>query len=198
MAKTTTKLVGLALAGASVYGLWTVGQSLLGDEQEASTRHVLNQVWIERLPEGPRDMIGHLVMVDIPEGRIGAAGKSSQWRHLLEMFQYGLEGNRLAIYFPQDRVKAKLRVRSWRCEGEAPEPFELCLEISNGRRSTTFYSMDEWRIEPKQLDESMDELRRESPELAGVLADVTLPVVVAEDELSSYTEVDAASLLPGS
>ena len=44
MAKNTAKLLGLALAGASVYGLWNLGQALLGDEQEAGTRHVLNQV----------------------------------------------------------------------------------------------------------------------------------------------------------
>ena len=196
MAKNTTKLLGLALAGATAYGLWSGGQALLGDDEAQNTRHVLNQVWIERIPDGPRDMIGHLVMLDIPEGRIGGAGKSSQWRHFLEMFQYGLEGHRLSVYFPQDRVKAKLKVRSWRCEGEAPEPFELCLEISNGRRSTTFYSMEEWRIEPDRLGDSLDELRHEHPEIAGLLGDVTIPVAVADDELAGYTEVDASTLLP--
>lgn len=198
MAKNTTKLLGLALAGASVYGLWSAGQALLGDDEAESTRHVLNQVWIERIPEGPRDMIGHLVLLDIPEGRLGGAGKSSQWRHMLEMFQYGLEGRRLAVYFPQDRVKAKLNVRSWRCEGEAPEPFELCLEISNGRRSVTYYSMEEWRIEPKQLDESLEELRHAHPELTSVLSDVSVPVMVSDGEAEGYTELEALDLVQGS
>ncbi|MCA9650700.1 MAG: hypothetical protein H6712_19485 [Myxococcales bacterium] len=197
MAKNTAKLLGLALAGASVYGLWNLGQALLGDEQEAGTRHVLNQVWIERLPDGPRDMIGHLIMLDIPEGRIGAAGKSSQWRHMIEMFQYGLEGQRLSVFFPQDRVKAQLKVKSWRCEGEAPEPFELCLEISNGRRSAVFYSMVEWRIEPKDAEGSLDELVQAHPELASVLSDVSMPVAVPQDELDGYVEVDAARVLTG-
>lgn len=197
MANITTKLLGLALAGASVYGAWSLGQTLLGDEPAAGTEHVVNQVWIERIPNGPRDMIGHMVLLDMPEGRVGAAGKSSQWRHVVEVFQYGLEGSRLAVFFPQDRVRAKLNVRSWECAGEAPEPFELCLEISNGKRSAMFYSLEEWHIDPDRAEESLTELRAEHPEVAAALADVTEPVEVSADELEDFTEVDAARVLLG-
>lgn len=195
MAKTTAKLLGLALLGAGAYGLWTMGQGLWGDDEAAGTRHVVNQVWIERAPEGPRDMIAHLVLLDIPEGRFGGAGKSSQWRHVLEVFQWGLEGSRLSVFFPQDRVKAQLKVRSWSCEGEAPAPFELCLEISNGRRTVVFYSMEEWRIEPDRAEESLAALHETYPELAGMDQDVTMPIVVADEELEGY--VDAATVLLG-
>ncbi len=189
MANTTAKVLGLALAGASVYGVWTLAVGD-GDGEVAGTRHVVNQVWIERAPEGPRDMIGHLVLVDLPEGRIGAAGRSSQWRHLIELFQWGLEGHRLSVFFPQDRVKANLKVRSWRCEGEAPEPFELCLEISNGRRSAMFYSLEEWKIDPDRVGESLAELSEHNPQLAPVLADVSVPVAVPSEELEGYGETD--------
>lgn len=199
MAKTTTKLLGLALAGAGAYGLWTTGQSLFGsDEETASTRHLVNQVWIERLPKGPRDMIGHLVLLDIPEGRVGAAGKSSQWRVLLEIFQWGLEGDRLSVFFPQDRVKAQLTVRTWSCEGEAPEPFELCLEISNGRRKAVFYSLEEWHIDPENADESLAELRTSYPELGGLAQDVVVPVDVDDDdERQGYAVVEAPEMFVG-
>ena len=198
MAKTTTKLLGLALAGAGAYGLWTAGQSLFGEDEAAGTRHLVNQVWIERLPKNQRDMIGHLVLLDIPDGRVGAAGKSSQWRVLLELFQWGLEGDRLSVFFPQDRVKAQLSVRTWACEGEAPEPFELCLEISNGRRKAVFYSLEEWHIDPEHADESLAELRTSYPELGGLAQDVVVPVDVDDDdERQGYTVVEAPEMFVG-
>jgi hypothetical protein len=197
MAKTTTKLLGLALAGVGAYGLWSVGTGLFGGDDEATgTKQLVNQVWIERMPKDQRDMIGHLVLVDMTEGRVGAAGKSSQWRVMVELFQWGLEGNRLSVFFPQERVKAKLEVRTWSCEGEAPKPFELCLEISNGRRKATFYSMEEWHIEPDRAEASLAELREAHPELGSVGQDVVIPVGVDDDEeLQGYSEVEADALL---
>lgn len=197
MAKTTAKLLGLALVGAGVYGLWTMGQGLLGEDETSGTRHVVNQVWIERAPQGPRDMIGHLVLLDMPEGRFGAAGKSSQWRHVIEVFQWGLEGNRLSVFFPQDRVKAQVEVRSWSCKGEAPEPFELCLEISNGRRKAVFYSLEEWHIDPDRAEASLAELREEHPELGSLAHDVVVSVPTDDDDREGYAEVDASRVLIG-
>lgn len=196
MAKTMAKLLGLALVGAGAYGLWSVGQGLLGDDEEtAGTKHLVNQVWIERMPKDQRDMIGHLVLVEVPEGRVGAAGKSSQWRILVELFQWGLEGKRLSVFFPQERVKAQLEVRTWSCEGEAPRPFELCLEVSNGRRKATFYSMEEWHIEPDRAEASLAELRESYPELGAVGQDVVIPLAPDDDDRERYTEVEADALL---
>ncbi len=192
MAKTTAKVLGLALAGASVYGVWSLAAD--DDDEAASTRHVVNQVWIERAPEGPRDMIGHLVLVDVPDGRIGVAGRSSQWRHMIELFQWGLEGHRLSVFFPQQRTKGQLNVRSWRCEGEAPEPFELCLEISNGNRSAVFYSLEEWKIDPDRAEESLTELAQEHPQLAGTFGQVATPVAVSDEELEGYGSTDLLGL----
>lgn len=200
MAKMTAKLLGLALAGAGAFGLWSLGQSLLGEDEAAGTKHVVNQVWIERAPEGPRDMIGHLVLIDIPDGRLGGAGRSSQWRHVIELFQWGLEGNRLAMFFPQDRVKAAVNVRSWRCKGEAPAPFELCLEISNGRRKAVFYSLEDWHIDPDRADASLAALRDAYPELGSVGQEVVMPMLGGDDDdddRDSYVEVDATSVIAG-
>lgn len=191
MANTTTKILGLAVAGATAWGLWSAGSYLLGDDEASGTQHVVNQVWVERLPEGPRDMIGHFILLDLPEGRIGGVGRSSQWRHLAELFQYGLEGHRLSVFFPQDRVKGKVRVRSWRCEGEAPAPFELCLELSDGRRTDVLYSMEEWRIDPNRMEESLEDIGETYPEVAELAADsvsVSIPVAVDDDDLDSYAD----------
>ncbi len=195
MAKTTAKLLGLALAGAGAYGLWTAGQALLGDDESTGTSYVTNQVWIDRLPEGPRDMIGHLAMVRLPQGRFGGAGRSSQWRHVVEMFQWSLEGQRLALYFPQDEVKAKLTVRTWECEDEAPAPFELCMEISNGRRSATFYSRHEWHIEPKDAEGSLEALAAEYPALRSAIAEVSVPTPLSDEELDGFAPGHALDAL---
>jgi len=197
MAKTKTIALGLALAGAGVYGVYSAGSCLLGDDETQGTRHVVNQVWIERAPEGPRDLIGHLVLLDLPDGRIGVTGKSSQWRHLIELFQWDLEGNRLRVHFPQDRVRAKVEVRSWRCAGEAPEPFELCLELSNGRRTAMFYSLDEWKIDPDRAAESLEEIATEHPEFAEFLPSVSVPVALDSETLEGYDEDDSAFVLLG-
>ena len=149
------------------------------------------------MPENQRDMIGHLVLLDMPEGRVGAAGKSSQWRVMVELFQWGLEGNRLALFFPQDRVKGQVDVRTWSCKGEAPKPFELCLEISNGRRKAVFYSLEEWHIDPDRSEASLADLREEYPELGNVGQDVVVPMGSDDDEHEGYTEVEAPALLVG-
>ncbi|MEM7159337.1 MAG: hypothetical protein AAF799_41245 [Myxococcota bacterium] len=195
MAKTTTKLLGLALAGASAYGMFTLGQCLFADDEAAGTQHVLNQFWIERIPGDSREMIQHLVLIDIDGDRLGATGRSSQWRHLVELFHYGLEGNRLSLFFPQERVRGKVTVKSWECEGEAPEPFELCLEISDGGHSLMLYSLEEWNIDPDNVEESLQEIRSGHPELATALSDVSTPMPISQDELDSYTEVGAADLM---
>ncbi len=196
MAKTTAKLLGLALVGAGAYGMWTLGQGLLGEDEATSTSNLVNQVWIERMPQSQRDLIGHLVLLDMNEGRVGAAGKSSQWRVMVELFQWGLEGQRLSVFFPQDRVKAQLEVRTWKCEGEAPEPFELCLEIKSGRRKAVFYSLEEWHIDPDRAEASLAELQAEYPELGSVHEDVVVPMAI-EGERDGYAEVDAPAVLAG-
>ena len=197
MAKGAKKLLAVALAGAGIYGAWTIGKSLLSGDDEASesTRHVVNQVWIERMPQSARDMIGHLVVVDHPQGHFGAAGKSSQWRHIIEGFVWKLEGHRLNVYFPQDEVHAAVAVRTYDCEGEAPAPFELCLEISNGRRSMTYYSRRDWKIEPHDVADSLADIVDDTPEL-GVLTDHLVETTADIDELDveSYETVDALPL----
>ena len=184
--KTGTVLLGLAVAGAGVVGAWTLATRVFdGDTEADAAKHAVNQVWIERLPTDGRDMIGHFVLVDHPRMRLGGIGKSSQWRHFVELFQWGLEGDRLSVYLPQDDVKAKLQVKTWKCTGEAPEPFELCMKLTSGRRTAMFYSRTDWVIEPHDVEGSLAEIADETPELAGVLAELgaedTAPVEMRED-----------------
>lgn len=197
MAKTTNTLLALTLAGTGAWGVWSLGQSLFGDDPSVEgTEWVVNQVWVERLPENERDMIGHLALIQNRRMRIGVAGRSSQWRIFIEAFKWGLERDRLSLYFPQEEVKAQVKVRTWRCAGEAPDPFELCLEVSSGRRKATYYSREDWVIDADDLEGSREQLVAATPELASVFDHVVIdaPLATSELETETFTEV---SWLPG-
>ena len=189
--KTGRILLGLAVAGAGILGVSALQRAVSDDDSDAaSAKHAVNRVWIERLPADQRDMIGHFILVDHKQGRVGGIGKSSQWRHFIELFQWGLEGNRLSIFLPQDRVKTQVSVKTWKCAGEAPDPFELCMEISNGRKSAMFYSRTDWVIEPHDVAGSIEDLVEDAPELATVLEAVPVEGAGEMVDAADWAETD--------
>lgn len=115
------------------------------------TEGLVNRPWLNRMPTDARDTIFHLALLKHPKGRVGAAGHSSQWRHRIEVMRWRLNDGRLGVRFPQDGAQGELGVKTWRCGGEAPAPFDLCLEISNDDRAMTLYSREDWeiRVDPK-------------------------------------------------
>ena len=164
--KSGFKWVALPIAAALGYGAWTVGSSLLSDDSEAEgTRYVVNHVWIERVPESPRDMIGHIALIDHRQGRIGGGGRSSNWRHFIELFLWKLDGHRLDLFFPQEEVHAKVRVNTYACD--APEPFDICMDIETRRGKVTYYSNRDWEIDPGNAEGSLEALAEDYPSLAG-------------------------------
>lgn len=197
MTKGTKTMIALGLVGATAWGAWTVGRGLLGDDVAAEEqRWLVNQLWIEKVPENDRDTVTQLVLIDQGE-RMGMVARSSQWRMLAELFKWGLEGPRLSVFFPQDQVKAQLNVRTWRCEGEAPEPFELCLEISDGEDQTVLYSLEEWAIDTDYVGASLDSITASIPNLSTSFARI-LPdradLQSVESDVDDFAEVD---WLPG-
>ena len=99
---------------------------------------------------------------------------------------------------PQVReAKAQLNVRTWECAGEAPEPFELCLELKNKRGAVTMYSRKDWIIEPKDVAGSLAEIVEDAPALAGVFtADDALAVEPTEQQLEGAEHWADVELLP--
>ncbi len=188
MSKARNKFMALALVAGTGLGAYTLLAANESGEEAASAEHLVNQVWLERLPQHERDMISHLLVLDHPRAKIGVVGKSSQWRHFIEAFKWALEGDRLLTVFPQERARAKFNVRTWPCEGQAPHPFELCLEIKRGDRRAVFYSREDWVVEPQNLDGSFEDLVADYPELAGV------HVEVSEREAARIDAVDPDAL----
>ncbi len=132
----------LVVAGAA---FWMAHRT----DQATGTRHLVNRVWVERMPQDSRDVFGKLLVLETPDGRFGVVGRSSTWTHHYEVFLWRLAGDRLSAFFPQHAVRDRVKVRTWACEGEAPEPFELCLEVSNDRGRARFYSMRAWEVRPE-------------------------------------------------
>jgi hypothetical protein len=192
MSKQTNKVIALALVGACGFGVYKAGQALLGDEEQ-STRYAVNQLWVDHFPRDDRDMVLHLVMIDHPQGQFGAVGQSSQWRHRIDVFRWQLDGGTLGMFFPQDRVRAKLKVSTWACAGEAPEPFELCMKLTNDQgRSVTLYSRKDWKIEPHDSADSIADIVDDTPELAGLLHEID----EAEAEQLGALDLDVAQSWP--
>lgn len=179
----TNKWVTLALAATAGFGAYELG--FFDDEAQDGLGHLSNQVWIERLPQNDRDQIHHLVLLEQGRDRFGGFGRSSQWRHFLEIFMWHRENNRLTLHLPQDRVRLDLEARVWDCEGEAPAPFELCLELTGHRgHKAHYYSRRDWVIEAGA-----------APDIAGLPEVVphAAPTVPAGMEFADA--VDGAALL---
>lgn len=139
-------LVSCAAAGAIAAGWWATGSA--PDELERFSQ----QVWLDRLPQGERDMIRFFVAVTVDDQRVGATGKASAWRQVTDVFLWAREVDRVTLYFGQDRKRWKARVKVWRCkDGEAPG-FELCMKIGDDRHTVMLYSREDWRIDPDRAD----------------------------------------------
>ncbi|MBA3549629.1 MAG: hypothetical protein H0T76_24390 [Nannocystis sp.] len=160
----TRKIASLAAVAALAVGSYKLGAAVFGEAASAPRLH--NQVWIERLPTDDRDMIHHLVLIDDEGERFGAFGKSSQWRHFIELFRWAREDARLTMLLPQERKRLDLGVKVWECAGEAPAPFQLCLELSNKRQTMKYYSRHDWSLDSA---ESVAALKTAYPELTQVL-----------------------------
>jgi hypothetical protein len=152
----------LLLAAGLCIGAWMVWHRLFDDDQ--SSKRLVNQVWIERMPRDERDQIHGGVLVEHDGDRVGVVGRGSRWRIHQDLFLWRLDGDHLRTRFPQDNTRYDLQVKTWECEGKAPKPFQLCLELRRGQRVLRFYSHKDWVIRP----------HGEVPaELIGIVPDVT-------------------------
>lgn len=105
-----------------------------------------NRVWIDHMPTTSREFTASMVLIQHRKGRVGALSRASQWRARIEGMRWQRDGDRLRVHFPQDDVRSEVKVRVWRCEDEAPRPFELCLELSDGERTMKLYSREDWEV----------------------------------------------------
>ncbi|MBI5496085.1 MAG: hypothetical protein HY904_13765 [Deltaproteobacteria bacterium] len=137
------KWSAVVMVAVGLVGAWAVHRAT-GDDREL----MKNRLWVERMPRHERDLVLHAVALDMDDTRFGAAVVASRWRSVLEGFEWESDDITLKLSFPQDRKKLAVGYRAWKCSGKAPEPFELCLELSKAGRKLVLYSMHDWEIDP--------------------------------------------------
>jgi hypothetical protein len=137
------RVLGLTL-GAIV--LWQLG-GLLFPERTGPDR-LVNQLWIERMPTGQRDLVWHFAAIEHEGRRFGALAHASAWRVHADRFLWKQQGDQFEFTTPQNGCHSSLKVRTWKCAGQAPKPFELCLEFVGMGKTYRYFSREDWEIRP--------------------------------------------------
>jgi hypothetical protein len=147
MAKASSSLRLWLLLGLGGVATWQLGSYFF--RQPIGPEKLVNQLWIERMPTNPRDMIWHLVALERDGRRVGALGRSSSWRLMSDGFIWNRQGDQFSFHTPQNGCKSQLKIRTWKCAGEAPKPFELCLELEGQGKRYRYFSREDWQIRPR-------------------------------------------------
>lgn len=189
MSKRTPKLLLAAAIATLSYGAWSVMSGSDDDAVDADAAELMvNHVWVDRMPNDERDLIRFFVPIRHSQGRVGVAGRASNWRQLTDLFLWSLEEDRLALFFGQERVRWKARAKAWRCDAKG---FELCLKIWDDRRELLLYSRDEWEIDP-DAETAPEALVHDAPQLANAVDDALAAPAGTADALT----LDASDALP--
>jgi hypothetical protein len=191
MSKRKIELLAVVTASALSYGAWSLmSDSDVAEIDAESAELMVNHVWIDRLPEHERDMIRFFAPIRHPQGRVGIAGRASQWRQLADLFMWSLERDRLALFFGQEQVRWNASAKAWRCDVDG---FELCLELSDDRHRIRLYSRDEWEIDPKATVVA-EALVEDAPQIAHIVEQALHEPRPAEADLDGYAEDDVLPL----
>lgn len=101
---------------------------------ERPARLLLNRVWFDRLPEGPRDDLGVWIWL---AGGIGIYQRGSAYRASFELFEFERQGHAVSMTFLHDQEQASTDFRIEECD-EQP-PFDLCLTLLTAPRERNRY-----------------------------------------------------------
>ena len=123
-----------------------------------SSRKWKNRLWVNRMPENSRDMVNHLAFIEMDNGRFGTFAHASVWRGRLENFVWKRDGNKVDLFLPQERRRAKIKLRPHKCGDNTPKGFDLCMTVQSGNRATEFYSHHDWIIRPHRSNLSSESL----------------------------------------
>ena len=116
---------------------------------EAAASLMTDRLWIDHIPRNERDMVTHMYFSEAE--RIGVLGRASKWRQQGELFEWSSADSQLTLRFPQTDQSVTVPVKVFACKGQAPEPFDLCLEIKQGRKGLTLYSVTDWGESGQEL-----------------------------------------------
>jgi hypothetical protein len=109
----------------------------------ASTEHLLDRVWIDRVTEEPRELVELLYFMEGHD--VGLSGKRSHYRFSLDFVRWTLEEDRLSLHLLQEDRRVSYRARTWKCApGEAPnEDFEYCMTLTGPDGTRKYFAADQ-------------------------------------------------------
>ena len=113
--RTTSKVVlaGVLVAGGAM--AWKArGHHAVHATDSESQALVVDRIWIDHLPENPRDKVK--VFVAFSEDKIGVFNESSQWEGSFELFRFRQDGDELRAVFPQSDKKESISTAAKACE----------------------------------------------------------------------------------
>jgi hypothetical protein len=146
MAGSSWNMRRLLILGLSAILVWQGAEYFLS--QRARPDRLINQLWVERMPAGPRDMVWQFAAIEHEGHRLGAIGRISNWRVFIDRFLWNQKGDAFEVVTPQNNCRLSLKARTWKCSGQVPKPFELCLELESGGKKYKYFSREEWVIRP--------------------------------------------------
>jgi hypothetical protein len=138
------RLRKILLVAVLIYVLWKLLTGLLGGAKGTSQEDLVNRIWMERMPKNEREEVHALFLLERDGQRAGFAAYGSRWRQRIDEALWSLENDRLTMVFPQEQITMVFTTRAWKCAGEAPDPFDLCLELRTGQETFRFYSVERW------------------------------------------------------
>ncbi|MCK6544534.1 hypothetical protein L6R52_01565 [Myxococcota bacterium] len=137
------RLKKIAVAALVIYLVWKFLSGLVG--VDASGADLLaNRMWLERFPKEPRELVRGLSLTEVRARRVGVAAEASAFRAHFDLVEWDLDGSTLTVISKQDAVKTAFAVKIRRCAGEAPRPFDLCMDLSAGGRTWHYFSREAW------------------------------------------------------
>lgn len=105
-----------------------------------------NRVWAERARRDDRDAVLYLVPIEVGRKRVGSIQRASRFAFSGEVFEWSRDEKTLTLKLPQQGRAVTVGVRTWACGAEAPEGFDLCLELSQGEQRQRLYSRKGWVV----------------------------------------------------
>src|SRR5689334_5497402 len=121
------RLKKIILVAVVIYIIWKFLSGLIGGADLRGGKYLTNRPWIENVPKNERAMTHAFFLLDKGKRHFGSVAYGSMYRVTLDTVEWKTEGDELTLNFLQEQTRAKFKVRTWECAGQAPEPFDLCL-----------------------------------------------------------------------
>jgi len=138
-----------------------------------NTKLLLDRPWIDHLPSNDKDLVNAMFFIERDGARVGGIFRTSVWRRHMEVFRWSPKGDELMLEFPQVNRTIPIKAQARACD-EAPDPMDLCLDVTILKKSVRLYSKKDWKRKDAADIESLVAELPIQPDAEGVSVSVDL------------------------